>query len=72
MPSLCRRATEAQEGHGAMAMLALGFRSQLTLVVRDVSWIPGWEEPWRRAWQPTLVFLPREPHGQRNLVGYGP
>ena len=19
-----------------------------------------WEEPWRRAWQPTLVFLPRE------------
>ena len=28
--------------------------------------------PWRRAWQPTLVFLPRESHGQRNLVGYTP
>ena len=27
---------------------------------------------WRRAWQPTLVFLPRESHGQRNLVGYTP
>ena len=26
--------------------------------------------PWRRAWQPTLVFLPGESHGQRPLVGY--
>jgi len=23
--------------------------------------------PWRRAWQPTPVFLPGESHGQRNL-----
>ena len=28
--------------------------------------------PWRRKWQPTLVFLPGESHGQRNLVGYSP
>ena len=28
--------------------------------------------PWRRAWQPTLVFLPGESHGQRSLVGYSP
>ena len=28
--------------------------------------------PWRRAWQPTLVFLPEESHGQRSLVDYGP
>ena len=28
--------------------------------------------PWRKKWQPTLVFLPGEPHGQRNLVGYSP
>ena len=28
--------------------------------------------PWRRAWQPTPVFLPEESHGQRILVGYGP
>ena len=27
---------------------------------------------WRRAWQPTPVFLPEESHGQRNLVGYSP
>ena len=24
---------------------------------------------WRRKWQPTLVFLPGESHGQRSLVG---
>ena len=24
---------------------------------------------WRRAWQPTPVFLPGEPHGQRSLAG---
>ena len=28
--------------------------------------------PWRRAWQPTPVFLPGEVHGQRNLGGYSP
>ena len=28
--------------------------------------------PWRRAWQPTSVFLPRESHGQRSLAGYSP
>ena len=26
--------------------------------------------PWRRIWQSTAVFLPGQPHGQRNLVGY--
>ena len=26
--------------------------------------------PWRRAWQPTPVFLPGEPHGQTSLAGY--
>ena len=28
--------------------------------------------PWRRAWQPTPAFLPRESHGQRSLAGYSP
>ena len=31
-----------------------------------------WKIPWRRERQPTPVFLPREFHGQRNLVGYSP
>ena len=28
--------------------------------------------PWRRAWQPTPVFLPGESQEQRSLVGYNP
>ena len=28
--------------------------------------------PWRRKWQPTLVFLPGRSHGQRSLMGYSP
>jgi len=28
--------------------------------------------PWRRAWQPTPVFLPGKSHGQRRLAGYRP
>ena len=28
--------------------------------------------PWRRAWQPTPVFLPGESHGQKSLAGYSP
>ena len=26
-----------------------------------------WKIPWKKAWQPTPVFLPGESHGQRNL-----
>jgi len=25
---------------------------------------------WRKAWQPTPVFLPGESHGQRTLAGH--
>uniref|UniRef100_A0AC11DJ99 Tescalcin n=1 Tax=Ovis aries TaxID=9940 RepID=A0AC11DJ99_SHEEP len=28
--------------------------------------------PWKREWQPTPVFLPGEPHGQRSLVSCPP
>ena len=30
----------------------------------------GQEDPWRREWQPTPVFLPKKFHGQRSLTGY--
>ena len=30
------------------------------------------EDPRRRKWQPTPVFLPGESHGQRSLAGYSP
>jgi len=28
--------------------------------------------PWRRKRQPSPVFLPGKPHGQRSLAGYSP
>ena len=31
-----------------------------------------WKIPWRREWLPTTVFLPKEFHGQRSLMGYSP
>ena len=36
------------------------------------TWIWSWvgKIHWRRAWQPTPVFLPGESHGQRSLAGY--
>ena len=37
---------------------------------RYCSWVR--EIPWRRKWQPTLIFLPGKSHGQRNLIGYSP
>ena len=37
----------------------------------DEGWIPESRKfPWRRAWQPTPVFLPGESHGERSLAGY--
>ena len=30
------------------------------------------KSPWRRAWQPTPVFLPGESQGQRSLAGCSP
>ena len=32
----------------------------------------GREDPWRKEWLPTPVFLPGESCGQRSLVGYSP
>ena len=39
--------------------------------------IPGFDSwvqriPWRRKWQPTLVFLPKKSRGQRSPMGYSP
>ena len=38
------------------------------------SWWEFWQNMlcWRKKWQHTLVFLPGESHGQKNLVGYSP
>ena len=56
--------------------------SQLVLVVKNPPANAGdirnrfdpWvgKIPWWRKWHPTPVFLPRESHGQKSLVGYSP
>ena len=40
----------------------------------QASWVRslGWEDPWRREWLTTPIFLPGESHGQRSLKGYHP
>ena len=45
--------------------------------VRDLGSIPGFDPwvrkiIWRRAWDPTQVFLPGESHRQWSLEGYSP
>jgi len=36
--------------------------------IRDEGWIPGSGKiPWRRAWQPTPVFLTEEPEGLQSI-----
>ena len=55
--------------------------SQVALVVKNLPASAGDEKrlgfhpwvrmiPWRRAWQTTPVFLPRESQGQRSLEDY--
>ena len=41
--------------------------------IRDAGFDP-WvgKAPWRRKWQPTLIFLPGEFHRQRSLERYSP
>ena len=40
--------------------------------IRDAGSIPGLGRSPGKAWQPTPIFLPRESHGQKSLVGYSP
>ena len=41
--------------------------------IQETGFNPWCEKiPWRRAWQPTPVLLPRESHEQRSLAGCSP
>ena len=67
---------------GGIDILIMNNVSQVVLVVKNqpanvgdikgVGLIPGWEDPWKSAWQPTPLFFPGESYGQRSLVGYSP
>ena len=55
--------------------VALAVKNQPTNAgdIRDEDLIPRLGRSlWKRAWQPTPVFLPEKSHGQRSLVGYSP
>ena len=45
-----------------------------TLPAMQETWVRslGQEDPWRRKWQPTPVFLNGKSHGWRSLAGYSP
>ena len=51
-----------------------GGKESPTIQGTQETWVPslGLEDPWRRKWPSTLVFWPRESHGQKILVGYSP
>ena len=58
-------------------MSYIPWASQVALVVKNLPancsfdpWVG--KMPWRRKWQPTLVFLPGESLGQSSLAGYSP
>ena len=47
------------------------FQDSLIINLLSVFMFPGMGL-WRRKWQTTPVFLPRDSHGQRSLPGYRP
>ena len=48
----------------------------VSLVAQTINNLPAmqetWEDPWRRKWQPTPVFLPEKSHGRKSLAGHSP
>ena len=66
-------------GEGIGYPLQHSWASLMAQTVRNLpavqeTWCDPWVGKilWRRAWQPTPVFLLRESHGQRSPVGYSP
>ena len=61
---------EASPHFGGLCSLVAQMVKNLPALQETQVWSLGWEEPQRRAWQPTPVFLSGEFCGQRSLVGY--
>ena len=62
-------------GAGIGYPLQYSWASLVAQMVKNLpTMLKTWVEkiPWRREWQPTPVFLPGDPHGQRSLGGYSP
>ena len=70
----CEGSQAVGRGCGIVAGGSLGAQQQrISLQCRRCKrrGFPPWvgKLPWRRAWQPSPVFLPGESHGQRTLLG---
>ena len=71
-----QRVLRLNPGNNLLAPCLLGFPWWLRWLKKKICLQcsrPGFDPwvgkiPWRRAWQPTPVFLPRESHGQRATV----
>ena len=61
---------EASPHFGGLCSLVAQMVKNLPALQETQVWSLGLEEPQRRAWQPTPVFLSGEFCGQRSLVGY--
>ena len=59
----------------SLSLLHTGnYLHSIYMVLRRTRWgFDPWVRkiPWKRAWQPTPVFLPEKSPGQRSLAGYG-
>ena len=66
-----------ETGQNEIALrLSLGGASLVAQVVKNLpamweTWVHslGWEDPWRREWQSSPVFLPEEFYGEDSLMG---
>ena len=63
-------------GYGGMGLLRWQQKWRVCLPMQETwetqVWSLGQEDPLEEGWQPNLVFLPGESHGQKSLVGYSP
>ena len=68
MLNLVKRFSTYIELYSLVAQMVKRLSTMRETLVRSL----GWEDPWRRKWQPTPVLLPGKSHGWRSLVGYSP
>ena len=68
------RATIHRVAKSLTRLVSLMAQTVKNLPAMKETWVRslGWEDPRRRKWQPTPVFLPGEFYGQRSLAGYSP
>ena len=58
--------------HSAFLMVQLSHLFITTRKLIALTICLGWEDPWRRKWQPTPISLLGKFHGQRSLMGCSP